>query len=119
VSWHISATGTKDAVRRAVAEANVYGQAQGELAKRAIAELVDEVPTNGVRVEASGHHDKVWASCEIKVTAVHLVLDEPAAKPAHSEPPMPVIGQGAAVHPSTTMTATGPAPTVQTYMVGG
>ncbi len=80
MSWNISATGTTGAVRRKVAEANVNGQAQGEIAKRAIAELVDEVPTNGVRVEASGHHDKDWASCEIKVTAVHLVLDEPAVE---------------------------------------
>jgi len=88
MSWNITATGTKGAVRRKVADTTIHGdQAQGEAAKAFISQVLDQVPTNGVVVEASGHHDAYGANLTINVRSISLVLDEPneAAEPTTAD----------------------------------
>lgn len=77
MSWYISATGTTTAVKKAVAEAGVNGQPQGEAAKQFVLAALDSVPTNGVQVNASGHQDKHSSNLTIKVEALALLIDEP------------------------------------------
>lgn len=82
MSWNITATGTKDAVRSHVADARIHDdQAQGEAAKAFIGQVLDQVPTNGVVVEASGHHDAYGANLTVNVRSITLVLDQPNEAP--------------------------------------
>lgn len=85
MSWSIWVTGTKQGVKRKVAEAKAYGdESQLEMAKKFIAEEIDAYPANvtGVEVKASGHHDASTRNLSIEVRPVYLALDDEEPKPA-------------------------------------
>lgn len=88
MSWGMYAVGSKAGVRKKIEEATLNGQEQGELARELILKVIEAVPTNGVQVEASGHHDQVNASLSVKVVGMVLALDEPAqpAEPVDATP---------------------------------
>jgi hypothetical protein len=84
MSWGMNFIGTKQGVRKKVEEATGYGdQSQLEAAKAFIISEIDALPAavNGVKVEASGHHDAhTTRNVSIKVDPVLLALDEEEQK---------------------------------------
>lgn len=86
MSWSISGTGLRAAVREKVAAAKAYQGApdtgQFQDAQEFILGVIDRLESegckrNGVRVEASGHQYDGDGYLNIQVSAVDLILDEP------------------------------------------
>lgn len=77
MSWSIYVTGSKEGVRKAVAEAKAYGTDQTQIdgAKAVILAAVDASPDGlGIKVEAGGHHDSCQRQLKIDVSTITLAL---------------------------------------------
>lgn len=86
MSWGIYTIGTRKGVKRMVEKAQAYGtdQSQIELAKQLIFQEIDAYPESvqGLRIEASGHHDQYSRNLSIRIEAVQLAFDDEDPKPS-------------------------------------
>jgi hypothetical protein len=75
VSFHMDHSGTIDAVREAIAGSTFEGLNDDDNARGAFQDLVDLMPSSGVRIVADGHVGEGDAWISVKIQAVDM---EPA-----------------------------------------